>query len=44
MSLTEEQLAIYKQQFSLFDIDGDGKITIVELKQVFVNLGKKKNN
>jgi Ca2+-binding EF-hand superfamily protein len=42
MSLTEEQLATYKQQFGLFDIDGDGKITIVELKQVFINLGKKK--
>ena len=40
--LTDEQLSQYKHQFSIFDEDGDGKITLEELKRVFQNLGKKK--
>ncbi|XP_072858380.1 calmodulin-like [Pogona vitticeps] len=37
--LTDEQLAEYKEAFSLFDKDGDGKITTSELGTVLRSLG-----
>merc|ERR1712165_197587 len=39
-SLTEEQIAEFKEAFSLFDKDGDGKITTKELGTVMRSLGQ----
>ena len=38
--LTEEQIAEIKEAFSLFDKNGDGKITIKELGTVMKSLGQ----
>ena len=38
-SLSEEQVAEYKEAFELFDQDGSGTITLAELKAVMKNLG-----
>ena len=38
-SLSEEQVAEYKEAFELFDQDGSGTITLAELKTVMKNLG-----
>ena len=38
--LTEEQIAEFKEAFSLFDKDGDGKITTKELGTVMRSLGQ----
>ena len=38
--LTEEQIAEFKEAFSLFDKDGDGTITTKELGTVMRSLGK----
>ena len=40
MSLTEEQIAEFKEAFSLFDKDGDGTITTKELDTVMRSLGQ----
>ena len=40
MSLTEEQIAEFKEAFSLFDKDGDGTITTKELGTVMRSLGQ----
>ncbi len=37
--LSEEQIAEFKEAFSLFDKDGDGKITSKELGTVMRSLG-----
>lgn len=37
--LTEEQIAEYKEAFSLFDKDGDGTITSKELGTVMRSIG-----
>merc|ERR1712060_956776 len=39
-SLTEEQIAEFKEAFSLFDKDGDGTITTKELGTVMRSLGQ----
>lgn len=39
-SLTEEQIAEFKEAFSLFDKDGDGSITTIELGVVMKSLGQ----
>ena len=39
--LTEEQIAEFKEAFSLFDKDGDGTITTKELGTVMRSLGQK---
>jgi len=39
-SLSEEQIAEFKEAFSLFDRDGDGKITSKELGTVMRSLGQ----
>ncbi|KAF5734060.1 calmodulin [Tripterygium wilfordii] len=39
-NLTEEQIAEFKEAFSLFDKDGDGCITIKELGTVMRSLGQ----
>ena len=36
---TEQQLAEFKEAFSLIDQDGDGIVTEKDLKVVLVNLG-----
>lgn len=41
MELTEEQIAEYKEAFSLFDQDGDGCITVAELGSVMNSMGQK---
>uniref|UniRef100_A0A2K5XK70 EF-hand domain-containing protein n=1 Tax=Mandrillus leucophaeus TaxID=9568 RepID=A0A2K5XK70_MANLE len=38
--LTEEQIAEFKEAFSLFDKDGDGTITTKELGAVMTSLGQ----
>ena len=38
---TEEQLAEYKEAFSLFDKNGDGSISEVELGEIMKSLGQK---
>uniref|UniRef100_A0A8C9PQB0 EF-hand domain-containing protein n=1 Tax=Spermophilus dauricus TaxID=99837 RepID=A0A8C9PQB0_SPEDA len=38
--LTEEQIAEFKEAFSLFDKDGDGTITTKELGTVMKSLGQ----
>lgn len=38
--LSEEQIAEFKEAFSLFDRDGDGKITSKELGTVMRSLGQ----
>ncbi len=38
-SLSEEQVAEFKEAFELFDQDGSGTITLAELKAVMKNLG-----
>ncbi|XP_039269510.1 neo-calmodulin [Styela clava] len=39
-NLSEEQIAEFKEAFSLFDKDGDGKITTKELGTVMKSLGQ----
>merc|ERR1711997_1246605 len=39
--LTEEQIAEFKEAFSLFDKDGNGLISAAELRHVMTNLGEK---
>merc|ERR1711966_425142 len=39
--LTEEQIAEFKEAFSLFDRDGNGFISAAELRHVMTNLGEK---
>jgi len=38
--LSDDEVADLKEAFSMFDIDGDGTITIVELKEVMKSLGQ----
>ena len=40
VQLTEEQIAEFKEAFSLFDKDGDGTITTKELGTVMRSLGQ----
>ena len=40
IKLTEEQVAEFKEAFSLFDKDGDGTITTKELGTVMRSLGQ----
>jgi calmodulin len=40
ITLTDEQIAEFKDAFSLFDKDGDGSITLEELATVMRSLGK----
>ena len=40
IQLTEEQIAEFKEAFSLFDKDGDGTITTKELGTVMRSLGQ----
>lgn len=40
LQLTEEQIAEFKEAFSLFDKDGDGTITTKELGTVMRSLGQ----
>jgi Ca2+-binding EF-hand superfamily protein len=39
VTLTDEQIAEFKDAFSLFDKDGDGSITLEELATVMRSLG-----
>ncbi|KAL7465256.1 hypothetical protein ACHAXS_005584 [Conticribra weissflogii] len=38
--LSEDEVADLKEAFNMFDIDGDGTITLVELKEVMKSLGQ----
>jgi len=38
--LSEDEVADLKEAFSMFDIDGDGTITLAELKEVMKSLGQ----
>mmetsp|Transcript_8435 Transcript_8435/g.17408 ORF Transcript_8435/g.17408 Transcript_8435/m.17408 type:complete len:151 (+) Transcript_8435:119-571(+) len=38
--LSEDEVADLKEAFNMFDIDGDGTITLVELKKVMKSLGQ----
>mmetsp|Transcript_8162 Transcript_8162/g.14238 ORF Transcript_8162/g.14238 Transcript_8162/m.14238 type:complete len:152 (+) Transcript_8162:182-637(+) len=38
--LSDDEVADLKEAFSMFDIDGDGTITLVELKEVMKSLGQ----
>jgi len=38
--LSDDEVGDLKEAFSMFDIDGDGTITIVELKEVMKSLGQ----
>lgn len=38
--LTEARISEFKESFRLFDKDGDGNITISELKAVMMSLGE----
>mmetsp|Transcript_404 Transcript_404/g.933 ORF Transcript_404/g.933 Transcript_404/m.933 type:complete len:151 (-) Transcript_404:282-734(-) len=38
--LSEDEVADLKEAFSMFDIDGDGTITLTELKEVMKSLGQ----
>ena len=40
VELTEEQIAEFKEAFSLFDKDGDGMITTKDLSSVMRSLGQ----
>ena len=42
--LTEEQIAEFKEAFSLFDKDGDGTITTKELGKIFRAIFSTKSN
>ena len=39
MKWSEEQIAEFKEAFALFDQDGDGTITLPELRTVMQSLG-----
>merc|ERR1711935_231051 len=38
--LSEDEVSDLKEAFSIFDIDGDGTITIIELREVMKSLGQ----
>merc|ERR1712071_468487 len=38
--LSEDEVSDLKEAFSMFDIDGDGTITIIELREVMKSLGQ----
>ena len=40
MKWSEEQIAEFKEAFALFDQDGDGTITLPELRTVMQSLGQ----
>ena len=40
LRLTEQQIAEFREAFSLFDKDGDGHVTIDELRTIFSTLGQ----
>ena len=40
LRLTEQQIAEFSEAFSLFDKDGDGHVTLKELKIVMASLGQ----
>ena len=42
--LTEEQVAEFREAFSLFDKDGDGTITTRDLGSLFRSLGQNPTN
>ena len=39
-NFSEEQIAEFKEAFALFDQDGDGTITLPELRTVMQSLGQ----
>ena len=44
MKWSEEQIAEFKEAFALFDQDGDGTITLPELRTVMQSLGQSPND